>query len=493
MDRRGMPGRVLLQELIPDVPCPPGLRVSGLSDSGSSVRRGEAYLAPAGVRRHGIEFALEAQDRGAVAVVFEPEGARLPDGLTIPALAVPRLTERLGEIAARFYGHPSRAMEVIGITGTNGKTSCSFFLAQALGGAVLGTLGWGSPAALQATRHTTAPALENQKRLAALRARGIRSVAMEVSSHALDQGRVNGIDFDLALWTNLSRDHLDYHGTPDAYADAKIKLLSRPKLKAAILNLDDPAWPAFHRGVGPGVRIYGFSAFPGKDTPFPRLVADAVCYRAAGMEFQVTWKNERMPVQVPLLGEFNLANVLAVLMVLLARGVVLAEAVRLLANLEPVPGRMECFRSPARPLAVVDYAHTPAALELALRSLRRHCRGRLWVVFGCGGQRDRGKRPQMGRVAEGLADRVILSDDNPRAEDGDRIVAEIMAGMTTHPRVVRDRGEAIATAIASADVDDIVLVAGKGHESWQEIGGERRAFCDRTVVAELLGEAPVCA
>ncbi len=485
MDRR-------LSELLPWVPCPP-LKVAGLCDASDAARPGDVFLALAGTRCHGAEFALEAQARGAVAVVYDPEGASLPAALTIPTIAVPQLKERLGEIAARFYGHPSQEMEVIGVTGTNGKTSCSLFLAQALAEGVVGTLGWGRPGALQPTAHTTAPAIETQKRLAILRAQGVRTVAMEVSSHALDQGRVNGVDFALALWTNLSRDHLDYHGSMEAYLDAKLRLFAWPSLTAAVLNLDDKAFPRFHAAIPAGVKVVGYSTSRPKSVPFPYVTAAEVRYYLGGIEFTALWGKRRAQVKVPLLGEFNLANTLAVLAALLARGEGLDAAVRRLGAIEPVPGRMECFRAPARPQVVVDYAHTPAALELALRCLRRHTCGRLWVVFGCGGERDRGKRPLMGKIAERLADRVILTDDNPRGELPEQILADIRAGMVSTPIVIRDRSEAIAAALAAASAEDLVLVAGKGHESWQEIAGSKRPFCDRTVVANILREVPVCA
>ncbi len=481
-----------LSELLPWVPCPP-VSVGGLCDASTAVRPGDVFFALGGTRRHGAEFVQEAQARGAVAVVYDAAEAGLAQELSIPAVAVPRLRERLGEIAARFYGHPSQAMEVIGITGTNGKTSCSLFLAQALAGGVLGTLGWGRPGALQPTAHTTAPAIETQKRLAILRAQGIRTVTMEVSSHALDQGRVNGVAFALALWTNLSRDHLDYHGSMEAYLDAKLRLFAWPSLKAAVLNLDDKAWPNFHAATPAGVKVIGYSTRRPKSLPFPWVTAAEVRYHLSGIEFSALWGQQRAQVKVPLLGEFNLSNILAVLAALLARGLELTEAAQRVMSLRPVPGRMECFRTEGRPQVVVDYAHTPAALELALRSLRRHARGRLWVVFGCGGERDRGKRPLMGKIAERLADRVILTDDNPRGEPGEQIIADICAGMVSTPLVIRDRSEAIAAAVSAAHAEDLILVAGKGHESWQEIAGSKRPFCDRTVVANLLQEVSVCA
>ncbi|MCX8048248.1 MAG: UDP-N-acetylmuramoyl-L-alanyl-D-glutamate--2,6-diaminopimelate ligase [Methylohalobius sp.] len=479
-----------LNELLPGVLCP-ALEVGGLCDQSQAVRPGDVFFALAGTRCHGLEFIYDAQARGAIAVVYDLESeVNVP--LNIPAIAVPQLKERLGEIAARFYGHPSRDIEVIGVTGTNGKTSCSLFLAQILKGGVLGTLGWGRPGVLQPSLHTTAPAIETQRRLNELRGQGIKVVVMEVSSHALEQGRVNGIDFRLALWTNLSRDHLDYHCTMEAYLEAKQKLFAWPTLEAAVLNLDDPAWPHFYQVVAPGVTVVGYGTKAHESLLFPRVTAAEVHYGAAGMRFEALWGQERAPVEVPLLGEFNLANVLAVLAVLLARGWQLVEAAEHLRTIQPVPGRMECFRAEGWPLVVVDYAHTPAGLESALNAVRRHVHGKVWVVFGCGGERDRGKRPLMGKIAEQLADYVILTDDNPRSEPGDRIIADIRAGMVSLPRIIRDRAEAIATAVTSASPEDVVLIAGKGHEDYQEIEGVRKPFSDRALVAELLNEAAIC-
>ncbi len=471
-----------LADLLPDVPRY-DIEIGGLADRAGEVQPGDAFLALAGSRRHGLTFAPEAERRGAAVVLYEPGAVEVP-ALTIPTVAVRGLGERVAELAARFYGHPSRELEVIGITGTNGKTSCSFYLAQALGGAVVGTLGWGRWPDLKPTDHTTAPAVATQRRLAALRDAGIATVAMEVSSHALDQGRVDQVAFDIALWTNLTRDHLDYHRTLAAYRDAKRKLFAFPGLEIAVINLDDPVWIDFYRGTG--AQVWGYAWHNREPAPFPVLRAEAVRFLPDGIQFTACLGRERAPVRVALLGEGNLANVLAVLTVLRARGLDLAEAARRLARLRAVPGRMECFSASGSPRVVVDYAHTPAALEMALRSLRRHCRGKLWLVFGCGGERDRGKRPQMGRIAERWADRVIVTDDNPRGEDGDAIVREIAAGMCRPPRVLRDRATAIATAFRSAAAEDVVLVAGKGHETWQEVQGRRRPFSDRDVIANLM-------
>ncbi len=475
-----------LADLLPEA-ASADLEIRGLADRADQVRPGDAFVALAGRRRHGLAFAPEAERRGAAVVLCEPGAADVP-ALTIPVVAVAGLGERVAELADRFYRHPSRALEVIGITGTNGKTSCSVYLAQALDGAVVGTLGWGRWPDLAPTDHTTAPAIATQRRLAALRDAGVATVAMEVSSHALDQGRVGRVAFDIALWTNLTRDHLDYHRTLAAYRDAKRKLFAFPSLKVAVINLDDPAWIDFYRTTG--AQVWGYAWRSREPVPFPVVRAEGARFLPDGIEFTACLDRERVPVQVPLLGEGNLANVLAVLTVLRARGGDLAEGARRLARLQAVPGRMECFSVAGKPRVVVDYAHTPAALEMALRSLRRHCRGTLWLVFGCGGERDRGKRPQMGRIAERWADRVIVTDDNPRGEDGEAIVGEIVAGMRRRPRVLRDRAAAIAAAIRAAAAEDVVLVAGKGHETWQEVQGRRLPFSDREVIANLLETAP---
>ena len=477
-----------LRDLLPG--CDLGTEISGLADNSTEVRRGDLFFALEGSRSHGLAFSRQAEAGGAAAIVFDPREGGAPQDLTIPCVAVPGLSSKVGEIASSFYGHPSRDLEIIGITGTNGKTSCSFFLAQALGGAVIGTLGWGVWPELEPTRHTTAPAIETQRRLQALRKRGIKTVAMEVSSHALDQGRVNGVAFDFALWTNLSRDHLDYHGSLDAYARAKRRLMDWPGLKAAVVNLDDSRCREFTSDLKKP--LWGFGWQPSGPVAFPQLLARQVRFLQDRIKFEAWLGGMREKVRLPLVGTGNLANVLAVMAVLIARGASLSEAAARVAKLHPVPGRMERFQWQRRPLVVVDYAHTPAALASALESLRRHTRGRLWLVFGCGGDRDRGKRPQMGAVAETLADRVILTNDNPRHEDPEQIFRDIEDGMQRKPQVIHDRARAIETAVRSAQSDDIVLVAGKGHEEYQEVAGEYKAFSDRRLVASLLQEEVPC-
>lgn len=472
--------------------CHEELPVTGLTDDSRAVAPGSLFAALVGGQHDGMRFAREAQIKGAAAIVYDPQQGSRPEGLSIPAVPVPGLREKLGIIADRFYGQPSQHLEIVGITGTNGKTSCSFFLAQTIGSsAVMGTLGWGRLGDLKPSHHTTAPALEVQRRLAHLLKQGVRTVTMEVSSHALAQGRVNGVRFDIALWTNLSRDHLDYHGSLEAYAAAKQKLLMVPGLKGAVLNLDDPAVAGVCSSLPSSVSALGFSC-TGNRSEIPTVQASAIDYLPEGLAFTAHFGNERAKVEVPLLGDFNLANVLAVMAVLKLRGLSLEAAADRISLLQPVPGRMESFGGKGRPRIVIDYAHTPAALETALKSLRRHCHCRLWVVFGCGGDRDRGKRPQMGSVAERWADRVILTDDNPRSEDGERIINAIVKGMNGPATVIRNRSEAICHAFDQAQEDDVILVAGKGHETIQEIDGCRLPYSDLEVVRQLLGERAAC-
>lgn len=470
------------------------LLISGVALDSRRVRPGDLFLACQGTREHGLAHARQAIEQGAVAVAWEPVEGLEPLGLSVPAVPVAGLGERAGVIAARFFGHPSRAMTVIGVTGTDGKTSVSQFLAQALDqdGArcgVIGTLGYGLWGDLIEGGHTTPDAVTLQAELAGLRRQGARWLSMEVSSHALAQGRVNGIAFDHAIFTNLSRDHLDYHGSVEAYAAAKRRLFEWAGLEFAILNLDDAFGQAL-RGALRGPRILGYGlAGPGA---YAGEVVTARCVdileRGVRAEVHTPWGVGELEAAV--LGRFNVLNLLAVLASLLALGIEMNEALLRLRRVRTVPGRMEPFGGHGRPVAVVDYAHTPAALEHVLTALREHCQGRLWCVFGCGGERDRGKRPLMAQAAERLADAVIVTDDNPRGEDGQAIVQEILAGFVDPAAVTveRDRAAAIGLALSRAQAGDVVLVAGKGHEDYQIVGAERRAFSDRRLVAELLGE-----
>jgi UDP-N-acetylmuramoyl-L-alanyl-D-glutamate--2,6-diaminopimelate ligase len=487
----------LAELLADDVAVPAEIaatRVSGLNLDSRRLRPGEAFIAlrSASGDRHGLQHLEEARARGASCVLFEPP---VPEGvaLTVQALPVADLRTRLGRIADRWFAGPSFDLTVVGVTGTNGKTSTVQLLAQALDGSALGpcgsigTLGIGLHADVRAGERTTPDVISVHAALAELLGAGARSVAMEVSSHALDQHRVDAVAFDVAVFTNLSHDHLDYHGDMASYGAAKARLLRWPTLRAAVLNVDD----AFVASLVDGCRDIDRWTLSAHDNPQARLLAEAIRLDSDGISFVLCEDGRRTPVHSRLLGRFNVDNLLAVAGCLRALGVGSDHIAARLSALQPVPGRMNRLGGAGQPLVVVDYAHTPDALAQALASLREHAPGRLVCVFGCGGERDRGKRPQMAEAAERLSDRVIVTDDNPRNEDGDAIVAAIMAGFVRPEQVVieRDRAAAIATALAGAAAGDIVLIAGKGHEAYQEVGGVRRAFDDTAVARHLLGKA----
>ncbi|MEI7035802.1 UDP-N-acetylmuramoyl-L-alanyl-D-glutamate--2,6-diaminopimelate ligase [Fulvimonas yonginensis] len=464
------------------------LAVCGLALDSRQVRPGEAFVALRGTRAHGIAFAAEAVVRGAALVLAEaPVVAGFAPG--VPVLWVDDLHARLGEIAARFYDHPARALRIVGVTGTNGKTSTVQLIVQALSrlghrAASIGTLGAGLHGALDEGERTTPDAINVQRLLARFRDQGARYVAMEVSSHALEQGRVGAVDFEIAAFTNLTRDHLDYHRTMEAYGAAKAKLFAFPTLKAAVVNVDDAFGRELAGRLPAGVRALRTSMAGASGA---EIVAQAVATSAEGLAFELRTPWGAHSIRSALLGRFNVANLLAVVACLGALGEPFARSVEAVEALAPVNGRMNRLGGDGRqPLVVVDYAHTPDALEQALTALRAHCRGRLICVFGCGGERDAGKRPQMGAIAERLADAAIVTDDNPRSENGDLIVEQILAGMRGPATVQRDRAAAIGMAIAQAGAGDVVLIAGKGHETYQEGAGGKRPFDDLAVARAAL-------
>jgi UDP-N-acetylmuramoyl-L-alanyl-D-glutamate--2,6-diaminopimelate ligase len=486
---------MLLAELLPDVAgIPAELVITGLVQDSRALRPGDAFVAVLPARQevpssHGLNIAAQARAAGASAILFEPPA---PADIAAPAgaIAVPNLVARMGEMADRFHGEPSRAMRVVGVTGTNGKTSTVQLLAQAwtLQGrraGTIGTLGAGPYGKPVPTGFTTPLVLQMHALLAELRDAGIEAVAMEVSSHALDQGRTDHVRFEVAAFTNLTRDHLDYHGDMDAYAAAKARLFAWPELRAAVLNLDDAFGRELHASLPASVRGIGVSAAGRGEAD---IRAENLGLDGNGIGFDLLVGDARHPVASPLLGRFNADNLLAVAGVLHAFGAEPPAIAKLLSQLQPIHGRMNRLGGNGRPVVVVDYAHTPDALEQALSSLRAHARGRLLCVFGCGGERDAGKRPQMAAIAERLADGVIVTDDNPRGEDGDAIVAGILRGFADASRVIveRDRARAIAIAIDAANADDVVLIAGKGHEPDQDIAGVRHPFDDTGVAKAAL-------
>lgn len=467
--------------------------ISGIASDSRTVEPGWLFLAAPGVRGDGRDYISGAVARGATAVAFEAdEGSASGSvfdaaGITVPAVPVPRLRHRIGIIADRFFGMPSRQLFLIGVTGTNGKTTCTHLLAQVLDEperrcGLIGTLGAGLSGALDPASHTTPDPISVHRLLASFVANGAASACMEVSSHALEQGRVEGVAFDIAVFTNLTRDHLDYHGTMEAYAESKSRLFGFRSLKAAVINQDDAAGRDLIARIPRQTKITTFGL--GRAD----VRATRVQPMADGLNLAIETPTGAVTLRSPLLGRFNAMNLLAVLAVLLVAGMPLAMAAERLALARPVAGRMERFGGGEAPLVVIDYAHTPDALEKALSALREHTHGRLWCVFGCGGDRDRGKRPQMGRLAEDLADVVILTDDNPRHEAPEQIIADIMSGMRTTPTIVRDRAHAIGMAIHDAQPGDTVLVAGKGHEDYQQVKDQRLSFSDRKVVMEIMGD-----
>ncbi|MDQ6923548.1 MAG: UDP-N-acetylmuramoyl-L-alanyl-D-glutamate--2,6-diaminopimelate ligase [Pseudomonadota bacterium] len=471
-----------------------GADVRRITSDSRDVREGDAFAAYPGTRHDGRAFIADAIARGAGAVLWETHGFNWNHAWKLPHLPIEDLKAKVGTIADFIYGHPSRDLWMVGVTGTNGKTSCAHWIATGLDAtgrrsAVLGTLGNGLLGSLSPASNTTPDAALLHETLAALKKASAEAVAMEVSSHGLEQGRVNGIDFDIALFTNLSRDHLDYHGTMGAYGAAKAKLMAWPGLRVAVINADDPFGQSLiesARAKGRKVLTYGLGA---ADIGGARLTPSST-----GLAFRVETPWGKGDVETELVGAFNASNLLGVLGVLLVSGVGFEEALDFLSHVDAPPGRMQRSGGGYAPLVVVDYAHTPDALEKVLTALRPAVAsgGELVCVFGCGGERDRGKRPEMGRVAAQIADRVIVTSDNPRSEDPEAIASEIVHGIreTGNRRygVQLDRAAAIAGAISHAHVGDVVVLAGKGHETYQETAGERAPFLDWDHATRALAE-----
>lgn len=464
------------------------LNIGRLVTDSRKVSPGDTFVAYVGESMDGRNFIDDAVGRGAASVIWEEEGFSWNSAFAVPNVPVKNLREKSGEIASHVYGDPSRRLHVIGVTGTNGKTSCTHWIAQALNRlgrktAVVGTLGNGFPGKLAPTGNTTPDAVALQALLAGFLEEGAQCVAMEVSSHALTQGRINGIQFDIALFTNLTRDHLDYHGDMESYGAAKAALFDRPELHHAIMNMDDPFGIDLMKRSSKAEKIaYGFSEISeGKRVRGrnPRLVNGKM-----SVDVESSWGCGTICSGA--VGKFNASNLLGVLCVLLASGFEFDESIEALSESEAVPGRMQQIGGTDVPLVVVDYAHTPDALENVLDALRDISKGQLACVFGCGGDRDAGKRPLMGKIASRLADRVFVTSDNPRGEELDAIIAQIVEGIEGDYCVIRDRGDAIRQAIFGAGRDDVVLLAGKGHEDFQEIKGGKLPFSDIEVARSAL-------
>lgn len=481
------------------------LGIRRLTNDSRAVRPGDTFVAYPGELRDGRDFIPQAIANGAASVLWERAGFEWNPRWRAPNLSLRDLRRHAGEIASRVYGRPSARLRVIGVTGTNGKTTCSHWIAQALARAgrrcaVVGTLGYGLRAPLVPILNTTPDALWLHAQLVEFSRRGAQAVAMEVSSIGLDQDRVAGVEFDVALFTNLTRDHLEYHRTMRRYREAKARLFAWESLKRAVVNLDDDFGRELARRIRrPGLKVIGYGFSAARVTRAAQVTGSCLVTGARGVAFDVRtpWGSAR--VASPVLGRHNAYNLLGTLAVLLASGVPLKRAVSALAAVKPVPGRLQPLGGGAKPLVIVDYAHSPDALEQALTTLRelldsRESRftnhdSRLICVFGCGGDRDRGKRPLMGQVAATLADRMVVTSDNPRGEDPRKIIRDILSGVRGAAGAIvieADRRAAIRRAICGARRGDVILLAGKGHEDYQEIRGVRRPFSDAAVARKAL-------
>lgn len=466
--------------------------ITGLALDSRKVNSGDVFFACVGEKTNGKNYIAEAIEKGAVAIVTEGDAPSIQKNVAPVTITLPNLRERIGEIVSQFYGYPSSKLTVVGVTGTNGKTSITHFLAKILSAkqhpcGVIGTLGKGFIDNLSPVINTTPDILTLQQTFADLVENNARAIAIEVSSHALVQHRVVGTAFDIAVFTNLTRDHLDYHHTMEEYAAAKKKLFIWDNLGSAVINCDDDYGKVLLQEISPLVPVYGYSL---KNTDFNVPLVKIKNIKRQNGVTRVTvntpWGNGTF--ETSLLGSFNLSNLLAVLTVLGIMGIDFAVILAELAQLKTITGRMETFGGGDQPLVVVDYAHTPDALERTLQALREHCRGRLYCVFGCGGDRDSGKRSLMGQIVEKNADYFIITNDNPRTEDPEKIAADIVAGLAGPQKaaIELNRKLAIERAITNAKVGDIILIAGKGHEEYQIIGSEKLPFSDVQVVKEIL-------
>jgi UDP-N-acetylmuramoyl-L-alanyl-D-glutamate--2,6-diaminopimelate ligase len=462
----------------------PDIEIRGIASDTRELDDGYLFLACGGMRTHGLDYAAEAVAAGAVVIAYDATTAALLPDIEIPLVPVEHLRAHLGDIANRFFAEPSVDVRVLGVTGTNGKTTVAWLLAQCLNRlgshcAYIGTLGSGFREIEVTEGMTTPDVISLHRRLAAFRDAGAELAAVEVSSHALAQDRIDGVRIDTALFTNLSRDHLDYHGDMRAYGEAKAMLFADAAPERRIISLDSEFGEQLASRFGTNVIVVSTATDRAVDER-EHLFVRSVKATTGGSDIVVesSWGDTSM--HLPLAGEFNVANAALVLTFLLTEGVTLDDAAGVLEQVTAAPGRMQRVALDAGPVVYVDYAHTPDALGAALDALRPHCSGELWCVFGCGGERDPGKRPLMGSVAEQRADHVVVTSDNPRGEDASAIIAAVLDGFSDRSRatLIEDRATAIAWAIAQAGTSDTILLAGKGHETCQLVGAERRDFSD---------------
>lgn len=475
------------------------LAITGLRLDSRKIQSGDAFVALQGELQHGLEYVPAAIERGAVAVIYDVADSDMyteqlaEASAGIACIGVANLSQKLGELANRFYDAPSSQMFTVGVTGTDGKTSSTHFIRQLLTDTeqacgVVGTLGYGSQQ-LTSAEGTTPDVFSLHAMLADMLATGVHQVAMEVSSHGIAQDRIQGVSFDVAALTNIGRDHLDYHQTLEAYRAVKQSFLTNAAHSVMVLNLDDETGLALAQRYATSRRVYGYSLTGRRLADVECITASAIQQTETGLVFTLEQGGKNAAVYLPLFGLFNIANVLLGVCVLLARGMGFDECVKRLENIHNVPGRMERLDDTADRAVVIDYAHTPQALEHSLQSLRQHFAGKILCVFGCGGDRDRGKRPLMAASAERNSDFVIVTSDNPRHENLELILRDVEAGFThdLNHITVEDRKQAIHQALELAKPGDVVLVAGKGHETYQLVGDRKIPFDDAEVVKAFLG------
>lgn len=472
---------MMLSELLPETKSEFDVTIEGLTDDSRAVRPGYVFCAVSGEAGDGRDYINDAVDRGAVAILCDPPGVEA----TVPVVAINDLRAQLGTLAGRVYGDPSTNIPVIAVTGTNGKTSFANLLAQALGSlgrksGLVGTMGHGVPGMLKEPGLTTPPATDMQRRMKSLVDEDCQAIVLEASSHGLVQGRLEGLDVDTAVLTNISHDHLDYHLTFADYRLAKQRLFELASVKQAVVNVDDELGADIARNFSDRLKVFTFSQVD--NAADVRL--ESVEFTDAGIQLALTVGDETVKAQTALFGGFNVENLMAVATTLTSMGISPADIGRSFESLTPVAGRMDIVAWAGKPTLIVDYAHTPDALEKALKAVREHFSDRhLCCVFGCGGDRDASKRPLMGEIAARYADRVIVTSDNPRSEDPAKIIEDILCGMSgSATESMVDREEAIRAAVTGADVDDVILVAGKGHETYQELATGRISFSDHDVI-----------
>ncbi len=481
-------------ELLQDFSAAPPLPVLGIASDSRQLEEGFLFLACQGIGSHGLDYLQQAIDAGACAVAWDSSTGETPGDCDIPTFAVEGLAENLGEIANRFYGAPSQALDVIGVTGTNGKTTIAWLLAECLQildqrCGYIGTLGFGIDELHGDDGMTTPAAVELHSRLAGFVDDGASAAALEVSSHALSQRRVDGVSFAAAIFSNLTRDHLDYHGDLQSYFESKASLFLAHGAKHKIINTDSEF--GVELAARCGKDYVAVSTRVNSDVRSNSFVsAKSVMANEVGSQITVLSSWGEGSFTLPLPGDFNVENALLVLAYLLVSGVDMEKACDVLQLVEAPPGRMQRVATSGAAV-YIDYAHTPDALGSALTALRSHCDGKLWCVFGCGGDRDTGKRPLMAAVAEDLADQIVVTTDNPRSEEPQVIIADVMGGFQKSDAVtvIEDRATAIAWVVASAASNDAVLVAGKGHENYQDVDGERHPFSDYALVSAATGLA----